>query len=148
MTSPQTVCGTWSPSPSPVHSTVTPSYPAPAHWTMSQLDNIPPPPYYPSKEEREHQSIPTHVETFAKSVFWWGFVCPLFWLAGICLIFSTLRAPSSWDEEVSYEESIHILHLIREAELRWAWRSLYAFSTLTIFTILFSLVIKFSILSG
>jgi hypothetical protein len=73
--SPQIVYGTWSAS-----STIdnTPSFPAPVHWTMSQLDNIPPPAYYPATKEDYYQFddeevIPTHVETFAKNMFWWGF---------------------------------------------------------------------------
>jgi hypothetical protein len=162
----QIIYGTWSPS-STINSI--PSYPAPVHWTMSQLDNIPPPPYYSSQEGDykcdDEEYFPSHVEAFAKSMFWWGFgeyrlfiilcsnaysaclVCPLFWLAGTLLIFSKLRAPSDWDEEKTPRESMRILQLIREAELRWAWRSAYALSILVLVAVFLFLIIKFSILS-
>jgi len=119
---------------------------------MSKLDNMPPPPYALSTKEDygnfdDEEVIPTHVEAFAKNLFWWGFLCPLFWLAGIFLIFSTLRAPPSWDEEMTPEESVRILHRIREVELLWAWRCLYALSTFAISATLLFIIIKFSILS-
>lgn len=163
---PQVFYGTWT--PSNIDLTV-PSYPAPAHWTMSQLDNCPPPPYDHKLDHYQYEdgeSIPPHVETFARSMFWWGFrkslhlyfpsssclltiypVCPLLWLAGIFLIFSALRAPTTWDQEKTPEQTTRLLCLIREVELRWAWRCAYALSTFAIVATLLSLIIKFSILS-
>jgi len=122
---------------------------------MSQLDNLPPPPPYPSKEDyfnnldnSEEAILIEDVESFAKNMFWCGFLLPLLWIAGVFLIFSKLRAPSSWDLEKSPEESVRLLRLIREAELRWAWRCAYALSTLSLIAFLLFLIIKFSILSG
>jgi hypothetical protein len=169
-TKPQVIFGSWTPS-SP---STAPTFPAPVHWTMSQLDNLPPPPPYPSKEgyfnnldNSEETILIEDVESFAKNMFWWGFceypslpssititililiaVLPLLWIAGVFLIFSKLRAPSSWDLEKSPEESVRLLRLIREAELRWAWRCAYALSTLSLIAFLLFLIIKFSILSG
>jgi len=69
-------------------------------------------------------------QTLARLLFLYGFLMPLFWLFGASIIFLKLKyysdANSTVEDPRTEEERAADLAVIRRAELRWAWRSLYA----------------------
>ncbi|KAF9530678.1 hypothetical protein CPB83DRAFT_738531, partial [Crepidotus variabilis] len=76
--------------------------------------------------------------TLAMYLFKFGFLFPLFWFFGAFILLSPLREPPtasdsapSWMPEKTEEERQRIIADIREVELKWARRCLYAFLTLT-----------------
>ncbi|TRM64420.1 hypothetical protein BD626DRAFT_491755 [Schizophyllum amplum] len=90
----------------------------------------PSPPEYTAKYE------PT---TLAMFLFKFGFLFPLFWIIGSCILLTPLTAPAApsdedveaaWMPEKTAEERARIVAHIRSVEVKWAKRCLYAFIAL------------------
>ncbi|KAF8323033.1 hypothetical protein DL93DRAFT_2223005 [Clavulina sp. PMI_390] len=69
-------------------------------------------------------------KTLARSLFFYGFIFPLFWLIGAGILFADLRYHQTAEEFAedprTHEERVADLKVLRAAEVRWAWYSLYA----------------------
>ncbi|KAF8591959.1 hypothetical protein K439DRAFT_1276860, partial [Ramaria rubella] len=65
-------------------------------------------------------------KTLAKALFVFGFLLPAFWLAGSAIILMRLRPTRDWEEGKNDEEIQWRCSIIRETELRWARRCLFA----------------------
>jgi hypothetical protein len=65
---------------------------------------------------------------------------PLLWLIGASIIFLDLKyypdALHDLEDPRTEEERAADLEVMRRAELRWAWRSLYAFVTVALLTLI------------
>nr|GAT50222.1 predicted protein [Mycena chlorophos] len=92
-----------------------------------------PPPYVECPEYSIRAPEPV---TLAMYLFKFGFLFPPFWILGVCILLSPLRAPpagppsASWMPEKTDAERQMIIDRMRTAELRWARRCLYALVTL------------------
>jgi len=77
-------------------------------------------------------------KTLARLLFLYGFLMPLFWLFGASIIFLQLKyvpdANATVEDPRTEEERTADLAVIRRAELRWAWRSVYAIVVLVMLT--------------
>lgn len=75
-------------------------------------------------------------KTVARTLFRFGFMMPLLWLIGASIIFLDLKyypdVLTDVEDPRTDEERAADLRVIRRAELRWAWRSVYAFVTLVL----------------
>ncbi|KAL1705143.1 hypothetical protein EV121DRAFT_279846 [Schizophyllum commune] len=92
----------------------------------------PSPPKYTKKYE------PT---TLAMFLFKFGFLFPLFWIIGSCILLTPLSAPAppsdadveaAWMPEKTPEERACIVAHIRSVEVKWAKRCLFALLTLLV----------------
>ncbi|KAJ7116463.1 hypothetical protein C8R44DRAFT_627676 [Mycena epipterygia] len=90
---------------------------------------VAPPPYVDAPEYTEHPREPV---TLAMFLFKFGFLFPPFWIMGVVILMSPLRAPpaatpsAAWLPEKTESERQMIIDRMRTAELKWAKRCLYA----------------------
>ncbi|KAJ7086171.1 hypothetical protein B0H15DRAFT_782274 [Mycena belliarum] len=88
-----------------------------------------PPPYI---DAPEYTTRPKEPVTLAMFLFKFGFIFPPFWLMGLFILLSPLRAPpaatpsAAWLPEKTDAERQVIIDRMRAAELKWARRCLYA----------------------
>ncbi|CAK5268821.1 unnamed protein product [Mycena citricolor] len=93
-----------------------------------------PPPYLEAPEYTVRAKEPV---TLAMYLFKFGFLFPPFWIMGVFILFSPLRAPPptsvsdsdvecAWLPEKTDAERQVIIERLRVAELKWAKRCLYA----------------------
>ncbi|KAL0060478.1 hypothetical protein AAF712_012711 [Marasmius tenuissimus] len=78
--------------------------------------------------------------TLAKYLFKFGLLFPPFWILGALILITPLRAPDedvndptsshAWLPEKTEAEKAAIISHLRKAELKWAWRCLFALSTI------------------
>ncbi|KAG8808637.1 hypothetical protein FRC17_003859 [Serendipita sp. 399] len=92
------------------------------------------PPPYP-REYDEESRVPGYEEeqeihTMARSLFTYGFMFPPFWFLGALILLIPLTPDPSWYSTKSAEQVDAILHAMRIAERRWAWRCAIAFGIL------------------
>ncbi|KAI1798053.1 hypothetical protein LXA43DRAFT_1088203 [Ganoderma leucocontextum] len=86
-----------------------------------------PPPY-------EHSIMPpayTQVAdqpTLAMYLFKFGFLFPLFWVAGAMILLSPLSAPADWEAAKPAVEREELIASMRRTEVKWAQRCLVALS--------------------
>ncbi|KAF9008147.1 hypothetical protein BDZ89DRAFT_1079150 [Hymenopellis radicata] len=88
-----------------------------------------PPPKYTLKDEPV---------TLAMYLFKFGFLFPPFWILGIFILFSPLRAPDAtgaWLPDKTDAEKQVVIDRIRTAEIKWARRCLVALLVVTLFGI-------------
>ncbi|KAJ6468378.1 hypothetical protein C8R45DRAFT_1055307 [Mycena sanguinolenta] len=96
---------------------------------ISAADSLEPPPYVEAPEYTMHAREPV---TLAMYMFKFGFLFPPFWIIGVIILFSPLRAPpaatpaAAWLPEKTDAERQVIIDRMRTAELKWAKRCLYA----------------------
>ncbi|KAJ6608706.1 hypothetical protein B0H10DRAFT_2067078 [Mycena sp. CBHHK59/15] len=94
-----------------------------------------PPPYVEAPEYTEHAKEPV---TLAMYLFKFGFLFPPFWIMGVIILMSPLRAPPAatdaavWLPEKTESERQVIIDRMRTAELKWAKWCLYALLALVI----------------
>ncbi|KAK7446342.1 hypothetical protein VKT23_014548 [Stygiomarasmius scandens] len=91
------------------------------------------PPVYTKKDEPI---------TLAMYLFKFGFLFPPFWILGAFILLSPLRAPdadtsddslpAAWLSEKTEAERQAIIDHMRKAELKWAWRCLWALLIITL----------------
>ncbi|THU81829.1 hypothetical protein K435DRAFT_767076 [Dendrothele bispora CBS 962.96] len=94
------------------------------------------PPVYTKREEPI---------TLAMYLFKFGFLFPPFWILGAFILLSPLRAPevpssddslpAAWLPEKTEAERQAIIEHMRKAELKWAWRCLWALLIVAFFSI-------------
>ncbi|KAJ7163999.1 hypothetical protein C8R43DRAFT_858133, partial [Mycena crocata] len=88
-----------------------------------------PPPYVDAPEYTMRAAEPV---TLAMYLFKFGFLFPPFWIMGVIILLSPLRAPApantpgAWLPEKTDAERQFIIKRMRTVELKWARRCLYA----------------------
>ncbi|KAF8841040.1 hypothetical protein BDN67DRAFT_1010956 [Paxillus ammoniavirescens] len=89
-----------------------------------------PPPYSPDWDGEklpEYSLCPdVEPETVAWHMFKYGFFFPLFWAIGAYFLMSPMRVSEDWRSDRTEEEKEKILHQMRQTELKWAKRCLWA----------------------
>ncbi|KAJ7086150.1 hypothetical protein B0H15DRAFT_887258 [Mycena belliarum] len=91
-----------------------------------------PPPYIDAPEYTARSREP---DTLAMYLFKFGFLFPPFWIMGIVILLSPLRAPpaatpsAAWLPEKTDAERQVLIDRMRTTELKWAKRCLYALVT-------------------
>ncbi|KAJ7163954.1 hypothetical protein C8R43DRAFT_879049 [Mycena crocata] len=99
------------------------------HRRISVAESVAPPPYVEAPEYTQHPREPV---TLAMFLFKFGFLFPPFWIMGVIILLSPLRAPpadtpsTAWLPEKTEAERQVIIDRMRTAELKWAKRCLYA----------------------
>ncbi|KAF8438541.1 hypothetical protein L210DRAFT_3403957 [Boletus edulis BED1] len=97
------------------------------HRTRSQCRA--PPPYSPDWEGEKlpgYTSSDFEVDTVARHLFKYGFFFPLFWAIGVYFLFSPMRVTADWQPDKTEEEKAKMLTEMKEAEVKWAKRCLWA----------------------
>ncbi|KAI3597848.1 hypothetical protein WG66_012545 [Moniliophthora roreri] len=97
----------------------------------------------PSYEEPpEYTSKNQDPATLAMYLFKFGFLFPPFWILGAWILFTPLHAPDAdqstpngWLPEKTEAERAAIISTLRKAELKWAWRCLFALLIVSAFAI-------------
>ncbi|KAH9939876.1 hypothetical protein B0H21DRAFT_780505 [Amylocystis lapponica] len=96
------------------------------------LERDTPPPPYASVSELPAYTAAAEPQTLAKYFFLFGFLFPLFWLAGSLILVSSLRAPAGWESEKTEAEREQLIADMRRTEVKWAKRCLLALSVLVL----------------
>ncbi|KAJ7650742.1 hypothetical protein FB45DRAFT_820129 [Roridomyces roridus] len=103
-----------------------------------------PPPY---DEAPEYAQKPKEPATLAMYLFKFGFLFPPFWIMGIVILLSPLRAPpvetpsAAWMPEKTDAERQVIIDRMRFTELKWAKRCLYALLTFVLLAAVIAIAI-------
>ncbi|OSD08189.1 hypothetical protein PYCCODRAFT_1358373 [Trametes coccinea BRFM310] len=84
-----------------------------------------PPPYEHSIAPPAYSSV-SDQPTLAMYLFKFGFLFPLFWLAGAFILLSPLQAPADWETSKPEYERQEIIESMRRTEVKWAKRCLVA----------------------
>ncbi|KAM5542999.1 hypothetical protein V8D89_003383 [Ganoderma adspersum] len=90
-----------------------------------------PPPY-------EHSILPpaysqvSDQPTLAMYLFKFGFLFPLFWVAGALILLSPLSAPADWESSKPELEREELIASMRRTEVKWARRCLLALAVFTL----------------
>ncbi|KAH9851686.1 hypothetical protein C2E23DRAFT_757878 [Lenzites betulinus] len=84
------------------------------------------PPSYEMSIEPPAYSAVSDQPTLAMYLFKYGFLFPLFWVAGAFILLSPLQAPADWETTKPEYEREEMIASMRRAELKWARRCLYA----------------------
>ncbi|EPS97415.1 hypothetical protein FOMPIDRAFT_23496, partial [Fomitopsis schrenkii] len=93
-------------------------------------DDAPPPYSYPA-EPPAYTRYAEH-PTLAMYLFKFGFLFPLFWIAGALILISPLRAPEEWELSKTEAEHQELIEGMRRTEIKWAKRCLIALLVLTV----------------
>ncbi|TCD67368.1 hypothetical protein EIP91_010198 [Steccherinum ochraceum] len=97
-----------------------------------------PPPPYAYASDLPSYSVVAEPPTLAMYLFKFGFLFPLFWLAGIFILFFPLVAPEDWEPTKTEAERKELIELLRKTERKWARRCMIAFSALAFVAIVIS----------
>ncbi|KAJ7760744.1 hypothetical protein DFH07DRAFT_884032 [Mycena maculata] len=103
-----------------------------------------PPPYDEAPEYTQKVKEPV---TLAMYLFKFGFLFPPFWIMGVIILLSPLRAPPAatssavWLLEKTDAERQVIIDRMRAAELKWAKRCLYALVTLLLAAVVIAMAV-------
>ncbi|KAI0360513.1 hypothetical protein OH77DRAFT_1470524 [Trametes cingulata] len=84
-----------------------------------------PPPYECSIDPPAYTRV-SDQPTLAMYLFKFGFLFPLFWVAGAFILLSPLQAPSDWESTKPEYERQEIIESMRRTEVKWAKRCLVA----------------------
>ncbi|KAJ7183188.1 hypothetical protein C8R46DRAFT_1066212 [Mycena filopes] len=109
---------------------------------ISAAESTLPPPYLEAPEYTLHAREPV---TLAMYLFKFGFIFPPFWIMGVVILMSPLRAPpaatpsAAWLPEKTEAERQVLIDRMRTAELKWAKRCLYALLVLVLVAVIISL---------
>lgn len=90
------------------------------------LDGDAPPPYVEGSELPAYDVAPREPPTLAMYLFKFGFLFPPFWIMGAIILLSPLKAPADFEPSKSDAERQELVQLIRNTELKWAKRSVWA----------------------
>ncbi|KAI6000050.1 hypothetical protein EDD15DRAFT_2236413 [Pisolithus albus] len=88
-----------------------------------------PPPYSP---DWDGEKLPAYApsssepDTVARQLFKYGFFFPLFWAIGVYFMFAPMRVSPDWEQGKTEEEKAKILSDMRQTEMKWAKRCLWA----------------------
>jgi len=86
-------------------------------------------------------------KTLARALFLYGFLFPAFWLVGLAIIFTPLRPTPDWEVGKTSTEVEWACKIIRETELRWAKRCLFALLSEISFVMVVLVIVKWGIVS-
>ncbi|EMD40084.1 hypothetical protein CERSUDRAFT_92580 [Gelatoporia subvermispora B] len=64
--------------------------------------------------------------TLAMYLFKFGFLFPLFWIAGALILLSPPREPEEWASTKTEAERKELMEIMRRSEIKWAKRCLFA----------------------
>ncbi|KAI0769869.1 hypothetical protein C8Q74DRAFT_1201787 [Fomes fomentarius] len=105
-------------------------------------DSEVPPSYEDSLEPPAYTQV-SDQPTLAMYLFKFGFLFPLFWIAGALILLSPLSAPEDWEASKPEYERKEIIESMRRTELKWAKRCLYALLTtiLVVVAVVLSIVL-------
>ncbi|KAI0659308.1 hypothetical protein C8Q70DRAFT_1154661 [Cubamyces menziesii] len=92
---------------------------------------LPPPPYECSVEPPAYTQV-SDQPTLAMYLFKFGFLFPLFWVAGAFILLSPLQAPEDWEASKPEYERQEMIESMRRTEIKWAKRCLFALLVLAI----------------
>ncbi|KAF9220810.1 hypothetical protein BS17DRAFT_713381 [Gyrodon lividus] len=94
-----------------------------SHRAISSIGDVPPPPYADASELPAY-SVASNTEpmTLAMYLFKFGFLFPPFWILGAIILLSPLTAPADFEPSKSETERQELVHIMREAEVKWAKR--------------------------
>ncbi|KAI0674472.1 hypothetical protein C8Q78DRAFT_966567 [Trametes maxima] len=84
-----------------------------------------PPPYEHSIEPPAYTQV-SDQPTLAMYLFKFGFLFPLFWVAGAFILVSPLQAPEDWETTKPEYERQEMIESMRRTEVKWARRCLVA----------------------
>ncbi|KAH9852457.1 hypothetical protein C2E23DRAFT_687555, partial [Lenzites betulinus] len=90
------------------------------------------PPSYEMSLEPPAYSAVSDQPTLAMYLFKFGFLFPLFWIAGAFILLSPLQAPEDWETTKPEYERAEMIASMRRAEVKWAKRCLYALGLTTL----------------
>ncbi|KAI0314412.1 hypothetical protein OF83DRAFT_1136946 [Amylostereum chailletii] len=135
----------------------------PAPSSPSDKKEAPPAYLYPvatTINEMGEEELPTYAQSFgveaarseddaepitlAQYFFKYGFFCPLLWFLSIFIFMSPLSAPTDWESTKTPAQREHLLRRMRDAEVRWAKRSLFAACTLLALIAIIVIAVVFS----
>ncbi|KAI6042389.1 hypothetical protein EDC04DRAFT_2512790, partial [Pisolithus marmoratus] len=88
-----------------------------------------PPPYSPDWDGQklpEYTPSLSETDTVARQLFKYGFFFPLFWAIGVYFIFAPMRVSPDWEQGKTEAEREKILSDLRQTEMKWAKRCLWA----------------------
>ncbi|KAH9835301.1 uncharacterized protein C8Q71DRAFT_858945 [Rhodofomes roseus] len=105
-------------------------------------DSDAPPPYSYSAQPPAYTRYAEH-PTLAMYLFKFGFLFPLFWIAGALILVSPLRAPEDWELSKTEAERQELIESMRGTEVKWAKRCLVAFSVLALVVLIVVLAAVF-----
>ncbi|KAI1791213.1 hypothetical protein LXA43DRAFT_1012874 [Ganoderma leucocontextum] len=103
-----------------------------------------PPPYEHSISPPAYTQV-SDQPTLAMYLFKFGFLFPLFWVAGALILLSPLSAPADWEESKPELERQELIASMRLTEVKWARRCLIALAVFVlvvvalVFSVLFAL---------
>ncbi|KAH7924326.1 hypothetical protein BV22DRAFT_1035218 [Leucogyrophana mollusca] len=115
--------------------------------TRTRTRDTAPPAY---SQEGECEKLPSYCEcapepvTLARYLFIYGFFFPVFWVVGIAILFSPLRATPDWEMGKTEDEKKQLLSEMRAAEVKWAQRCLLATLTLLFAIAILVLIVIFA----
>ncbi|KAI8986739.1 hypothetical protein BD414DRAFT_440183 [Trametes punicea] len=92
--------------------------------TPTDVESLPPP--YEYSVDPPAYSRVSEQPTLAMYLFKFGFLFPLFWLAGALILLSPLEAPSDWETSKPEHERQELIESMRRTEVKWAKRCLVA----------------------
>ncbi|KAI0336786.1 hypothetical protein GY45DRAFT_1315431 [Cubamyces sp. BRFM 1775] len=92
---------------------------------------LPPPPYECSIDPPSYTQV-SDQPTLAMYLFKFGFLFPLFWVAGAFILLSPLQAPEDWEAAKPEYERQEMIESMRRTEIKWAKRCLVAVLVLAI----------------
>ncbi|KAI0674470.1 hypothetical protein C8Q78DRAFT_1184692 [Trametes maxima] len=92
--------------------------------TLVDVESLPPP-YEHSIEPPAYTQV-SDQPTLAMYLFKFGFLFPLFWVAGAFILLSPLQAPSDWETSKPEYERREMIESMRRTEVKWARRCLVA----------------------
>ncbi|KAI0360511.1 hypothetical protein OH77DRAFT_1418451 [Trametes cingulata] len=95
--------------------------------TLVDVESLPPP-YECSLEPPAYTRV-SDQPTLAMYFFKFGFLFPLFWVAGVFILLSPLQAPADWEASKPEYERQELIESMRRTEVKWAKRCLYALLT-------------------
>ncbi|KAI0945547.1 hypothetical protein AcW1_001745 [Taiwanofungus camphoratus] len=106
-----------------------------------QNDDVPPPYTYAS-DPPAYSRVAEH-PTLAMYLFRFGFLFPLFWIAGSLILISPLRAPEDWELSKTEAERQELIVTMRRSEVKWAKRCLIALSVFLSVVLVAVLIVVF-----
>ncbi|PIL33509.1 hypothetical protein GSI_04132 [Ganoderma sinense ZZ0214-1] len=103
-----------------------------------------PPPYEHSISPPAYSQV-SDQPTLAMYLFKFGFLFPLFWVAGALILLSPLSAPADWETSKPELEREELIASMRRTEVKWARRCLLALSVFALIVISLVLGVLFAL---
>ncbi|TBU31349.1 hypothetical protein BD311DRAFT_716535 [Dichomitus squalens] len=96
------------------------------------LEDVPPPYEHSESMEPPMYTAVADQPTLAMYLFKFGFLFPLFWVAGALILLSPLSAPPDWELTKSTIEREELILSMRRTEVKWARRCAAALSVFVV----------------